>query len=133
MAVKYEKKWFCHFKRDTLSRTFFVPFIAFFDPFFTHVSAPRTTRTITKLLLGPLSIARGQKNNLNNKPFITSVSLMEIFGQNACLRTAVCMQSAAFYVQIIHYQTGLRVKNLGGGIIWWSVQLLGVTKKIRIK
>ena len=38
--------------------TLFVPF----GTFFTHVSTPTTTATITtKLLLGPLSVARGQK------------------------------------------------------------------------
>ena len=36
--------------------TFFVPFGTYFN----HVSTPRT-RTTTKLLLGPLSVARGQK------------------------------------------------------------------------
>ena len=45
-------------------RTFFVPLHIFvpFGTFFTHASTPttRTTRT-TKLLLGPLSRARGQK------------------------------------------------------------------------
>ena len=38
-------------------RTFFVRY----GTFFVHISTTPTTTTITKLLLGPLSIARGQK------------------------------------------------------------------------
>ena len=51
---------FCFLWNVLCSRTFFVPFV----PFFTHVSKPITPTTITtttKLLLGPLSRARGQK------------------------------------------------------------------------
>ena len=38
-------------------RTFFVRY----GTFFVHISTTPTATTITKLLLGPLSIARGQK------------------------------------------------------------------------
>ena len=52
--------------------TFFVPYVTFFVPYVTFFvslgtifeldSTPRSrTRTTTKLLLGPLSVARGQK------------------------------------------------------------------------
>ena len=46
--------------------TFFGPLHNFcsFGTFFTHVSTPRT-RTTTKLVLGPLSVARGQKDEQN--------------------------------------------------------------------
>ena len=43
-------------------RTFFVHY----GTFFVHVSTPPTT---TRLLLGPLSIARGQKASLFHSPF----------------------------------------------------------------
>ena len=78
MAVECDKKnikqSFCHFKRDTLSRTFFVTFITFFVPFFTHISTPRTTRTritTTKLNFELLSVARGQKYHIDLIPFVT--------------------------------------------------------------
>ena len=50
---------FCSLAHFLFPCTLFVPF----GTFFTHVSTPTTTRitTTTKLLLGPLSVARGQK------------------------------------------------------------------------
>ena len=49
---------FCSIWNKFCSRTFLVPFV----PIFTYVSTPTATTTrTTKLLLGPLSRARGQK------------------------------------------------------------------------
>ena len=53
---------FCYFCHVLCLLTFFVTFVTFFE----LVSTPRTTTTrtttrTTKLLLGPLSVARGQK------------------------------------------------------------------------
>ena len=56
-------------------KRFFAPFV----PFFTHVSTPTTTRTTTatttKLLLGPLSRARGQKTTLMPKGILAKMLL----------------------------------------------------------
>ena len=61
MAVKCDKKnitlWFCHFKSDTLSQTFFAPFIIF-SPFF---HAKNNNSNNNNAFLGPLSFAHGQK------------------------------------------------------------------------
>ena len=65
----FHYKLFCSFLQVFCSRTFFVPFGTFFvwEPFFpfgtffAHDSSPPRTTTTTKLLLGPLSIACGQK------------------------------------------------------------------------
>ena len=58
---------------NLVRKRFFAPFV----PFFTHVSTPTTTRittATTKLLLGPLSRARGRKI-LPNWPSICIFSL----------------------------------------------------------
>ena len=62
MEMKCDKKHIkqrsCHFEHDFHSRTFFVPFGAYFA----HVSAtPMQQQQQQKLLLGPLGTARGQK------------------------------------------------------------------------
>ena len=52
---------FCYFCNVFCLLTFFVTYVTFF----THVSTPRTTTRTTKLLLGPLSVARGQKTEIS--------------------------------------------------------------------
>ena len=56
---------FCYFCNIFCLQTFFVTFVTFFELVSTPTRTRTTTRT-TKLLLGPLSVARGQKSTANN-------------------------------------------------------------------
>ena len=57
------KIYFCLMSSNDSQRIFFVQFGTFFCSCFYHAT---NTKSTTRLLLGPLSVARGQKQNASN-------------------------------------------------------------------